>query len=430
MHKGLFFLPLLFLLITLSTQANQDSLRAFSQPLPNEVTPELSERGKWRVGVQTIYISNVDAPTDFSGVLAQRSLTIEVWYPSLAKGQGTQYVNETRSGKPFSISTEAMRDVAIAEHGEAFPVVVLSHGYTGYRTLMYYLAEHLASHGYVVASIDHTDSTNADVDSINAPFAGFPSTLLNRSRDQLNTLHAIHNHPKFADAIDKQRAGLVGFSMGGYGAINTVGGCFAFNDQSISLLSGQKDPQVLQAIKTQLNTCAAGTKENAPDKRWKALMALAPWGGQYKVFSQQALAQIKVPTLYVAGEHDDVSGYQGIRWLFDQTRATSAYLLSIKNARHNIAPHPAPIEAFENELDLGHYYEPAWRTQSLNHINQHFALALMNCHVKKQTSFCEYLQVTGNSDQAQQDGKTPPPWKGFDHRYALGLSMESHTKSE
>ncbi|MDZ7869236.1 MAG: hypothetical protein U5L02_08540 [Rheinheimera sp.] len=45
----------------------------------------------------------------------------------------------------------AFRDAAPAAGTGQLPVVVISHGYTGYRSLMFYLAEHLASHGYIVA---------------------------------------------------------------------------------------------------------------------------------------------------------------------------------------------------------------------------------------------------------------------------------------
>jgi predicted dienelactone hydrolase len=54
--------------------------------------------------------------------------------------------------------------------------VVVSHGYPGSRYLLAYLCENLASKGYVVVSIDHTDSTYRDV-------ASFVSTVVNRSLD-------------------------------------------------------------------------------------------------------------------------------------------------------------------------------------------------------------------------------------------------------
>jgi len=74
---------------------------------------------------------------------------------------------------------------------------------------------------------------------------------------------------------------------------------------------------------------------------------------------------------------------------------------------------------------LGSYIEPAWEVQKLNAINEHFALALMNCHVKGLKDDCEYLNVSGSSAQVPVDGKKPEPWKGFDDRWALGLEMQS-----
>ena len=63
-----------------------------------------------------------------------------------------------------------------------YPLLIISHGYPGNRFLLSHLAENLASKGYVVASIDHTDSTYSDQ-------AAFGSTLLNRPLDQLFVLN-------------------------------------------------------------------------------------------------------------------------------------------------------------------------------------------------------------------------------------------------
>lgn len=125
---------------------------------------------------------------DFIDVLSgkvAKSITVEIWYPSDPKSssQLAVYNNELRSGQKFSMQGNAYRDLEFLDKQE-WPLVVMSHGYTGYRSIMFYLGEHLASHGFVVVAIDHTDSTNAEVDYEKAPFSGFPSTLVNRSRDQ------------------------------------------------------------------------------------------------------------------------------------------------------------------------------------------------------------------------------------------------------
>ncbi|MFB0980356.1 MAG: acetylhydrolase, partial [Alteromonadaceae bacterium] len=124
--------------------------------LPADVVPELAEKGNYDVGVRTIEIINPAQFNPSTQASEDRKLTVEVWYPSNGniKNIKTSYEDETRSGIKFSIQADAFRDapVYIAESGSKFPLVVISHGYTGYRTIMYYLAEHLASNGYVVAA--------------------------------------------------------------------------------------------------------------------------------------------------------------------------------------------------------------------------------------------------------------------------------------
>ena len=396
------------------------------KPFPADVMPSLSEKGNYDVGVKTVEAAYPVKVKDIAGNEVERSLTLEVWYPAASSAQKTTYINETRSGQVFEVQADASRDAPIANADTNFPVIVISHGYTGYRTLMFYLGEHLASHGYVVAAIDHTDSTNKDVNFAENPYSGFPSTLLNRSRDQVFTLNSISENTFFKESVDASKAGVIGYSMGGYGAVSTVGGCYAFNDQTAATFTGTQDPKAVALIKEALNTCAGGMSRSVETlPAWKAALALAPWGGQHQLFDVQSLNNIKVPVLYVAGDNDDISGYDGIKWLFDNTGSKASKLLTVKNARHNVAPHPAPKEAYGSEFDLGSYIEPAWEVQKLNAINEHFALALMNCHVKALSEYCSYLNVDGSSAQVPVNGKKPEPWKGFDDRWALGLEMQS-----
>ena len=400
-------------------------------PLPDDVVPELAAKGKYSVGVKTLSITN---PAQFdvqTQTTKDRVLTIEVWYPGIIDENKirTSYNDVTRTGVPFSIQADAIRDAKILETelDNKYPLVVISHGYTGYRTLMFYLAEHLASHGYIVAAIDHTDSTNREVDINNNPFGGFFSTLLNRSRDQQFTLDYFTTSAHFANKqINKTKAGLIGYSMGGYGAVNTIGGCFNFTDETASTFTGTKDSEQIAKVKGLLNSCAGGQyKDINVDKKWQSVIAMAPWGAQYGLFSQPALAKVKSPILYISGDLDDVSSYAAIESLYKNTGSNDKYLLTYHNARHNIAPHPAPLVAKTNEKDIGHYYEPSWDSAVLNNTNKHFVLAMMNCHLRKQDESCNYLDLSESSNQLPLNSKTPKPWKGFDHRYSTGMSWSS-----
>lgn len=411
----------------LSGQDGQDVYTSNEHP---DMLPEMSVKGKFSVGTKTITIVNNKHVKPFEGQLQPRALKVEVWYPSNDHlDPNAVYINQTRGGVPFSINGDATKD-ATPSSLKNISLVVISHGYTGYRTLMYYLGEHLASHGYLVVSIDHTDSTNEDVDPKKNPFSGFKSTLVNRSRDQQFVLDYFSDSEEaskmLGNNISIENAGVVGYSMGGYGAISTIGGCYTFNTQFTTRLLFTPDKEKIKAGQKVLNTCAAGQDPSnfVVDPRWQAMVAFAPWGGKDGVFSDESIRKIKVPSLYISGNLDDVSGYEGIKNQFEQTIATDSYLLTYINARHNIAPHPAPQEAWSNEYDFGQYYEPAWSTQQLNRINQHFTLAMMNCYLQKDKEACAYLDLSPSSDQPTEDGKMANPWKGFDHRFSTGMKWD------
>ncbi len=190
----IFITCLLFLQVYFATnvpaQVN-DNYFVFGDALPN--APELSARGTYKVGVRTldfIHKDQVDVLKSNDGVdpLYDRKLRVEVWYPArIAEGAKESVIydqvmglsnNPKRILIPFTFTGRALRDAAPMLGDGAFPLVIVSHGYPGSRLIFTYLTENLASKGYVVVSIDHTESTFRDL-------SAFPSTLLNRSKDQL-----------------------------------------------------------------------------------------------------------------------------------------------------------------------------------------------------------------------------------------------------
>lgn len=389
------------------------------------VTPKLAAYGELAVGVRTEQISNPDQlnAADFQS-RADRELTVEIWYPAQTtdKAELATYKDVTRSKQAFELQGQAYRDADILQSAEQFPLVVISHGYTDYRSLMFYLAEHLASHGYVVISIDHTDSTNAEVDFDTAPSAGFPSTLLNRARDQQFVLdHFSAQSDTLAGIIDFEKATIMGYSMGGYGAVNTVGGCYDFTAAGLQLFG--LPAEMAAALAPIFSSCNAGREE--VDLRWKAMVAFAPWGGEPGVHNLESMANITVPSLYIAGDEDDISGYEnGVKKLFKHTGSKHKYMMVYENARHNIAKHPAPKVAYGNDLDIGHYFEPAWNSETINRVNEHMVLAFLNCHVKKQDSFCDYLPATEDITQSKSaDGPLTKAWPGFKERWGTGIKF-------
>ncbi|ABF46221.1 dienelactone hydrolase-like protein [Deinococcus geothermalis DSM 11300] len=416
---------------------------------PRPDAPALSPRGPYMVGVRTLAMVRRDVPDIARAAVMSpapnplprydRPLTVEVWYPAtLAPGQvqSTQYRDALGSGPgdpkrpvvPFTFPGRATRDATPNANGGKYPLVILSHGYPGSRYLMSYLAENLASKGYVVASIDHTDSTHADK-------AAFASTLLNRAQDDQAVLDGIAALSTSPDSflnklVDANNTAVIGYSMGGYGALNFAGAGFA--DQVLGLVPGG----------------ALAARQNGAftvDPRLKAVVAFAPWGGdaavraiglnnaaEFGFWNAAGLSAIKVPTLFIVGSQDDVSGYErGVKALFENAVNADRYLLVYQNARHNVAPNPPPVASLGNPDEYGHYAEPVWDMQRLNNLNEHFVTAFLNYYLKGQQDAAAYLNVptpiAQNGVYSRNPDGTPKAddtfWKGFPARTAVGIEL-------
>ncbi|MEZ5293153.1 MAG: hypothetical protein R2745_18880 [Vicinamibacterales bacterium] len=419
--------------VALPLAAGQDNRVDGITPL----APELAAFGPSPVGVRTLTVidpQRVDVlhtPPDGPTARSDRPLTLEVWYPAvLAEGQapGGEYRTTTRDpGMPITLRGRAVRDAAPAG-GAARPLVVISHGYPGNRLLMSHLGENLASKGYVVVSIDHTDSTYADLKA-------FGSTLYNRALDQRFVIDAVARLSatpgQFLEGVvDASRTVVIGYSMGGYGVVNLVGGGY------------RRDAAAFQAAPPNhlLLDRAAGTPayEASRDPRVKAAVAIGPWGMQAGYWDAAGLAGIRTPVLFVAGSADDVSGYEkGTRAIFDGAVNADRYLLTFKDANHNAAaPIPAPLEAAvfserQQSFPFTHYADPVWDTRRMNNILQHFVTAWVDLHLRDDRSKAAYFQVVpdGRDGVWAVDGAGAPLpahtyWKGFKRGTAVGLVLE------
>jgi len=397
----------------------------FGDPLPD--APELAKRGDYSVGVRTLDLVNknqVDILNFQAGqdIRYDRPLKVEVWYPAKLKKSEKELVtydevlgmsnDPKRPLVPFTFQGRASRDATPVAGEEAFPLIIVSHGYVGSRYIMTYLTENLASKGYIVVAIDHTESTFRDA-------GAFQSTLLNRSKDILFVLNEMakigaYQIPKdfLSGIIDANNTAIIGYSMGGYGALNVAGA--GYSDAAGQFFTGMSGGSIALATRSHSNPEYRATV----DPRIKAVVAFAPWGMMQKVWDAEGLKGLSVPTFFIAGDQDDISGYEnGIKAIFSGATQTNRYLLTYANARHNVAPNPPPAVALTPGLHFDEYYryaEPAWDQRRMNNINQHFITAFLGTHLKKK-DFTKLLELPPNSNE-----KT---WPGFLPRTSTGLEL-------
>ncbi|MFG6582875.1 alpha/beta hydrolase family protein [Sulfitobacter sp. 1A12779] len=410
--------------------------------LPN--APELAAYGDHAVGVRTLEMVNpdqidilaIDPAADKPEEMPRydRPLTVEMYYPAAEGAEGdTSFKAYLRDGTTeVTLQGQAMRDVDPAE-GETFPLVLISHGYPGNRYLLSHLAENLASKGYVVASIDHTDSTYRTQ-------AAFGSTLVNRSLDQLFVLEQMAQKAEeggdFAGLYDAENTGLIGYSMGGYGAIITAGG--GVTEASVGYTWG--GPHGTLGI----HQAGSETHDALPDPRIKTAVAFGPWGMNRGFWDAEGLAGVQIPVLFIAGSQDDTSLYEnGIRAIWENTSNVDRALLTYMNAGHNAgAPMPAPEEAYYFSEDKGfniseHYTDAVWDTARMNNIAQHFVTAWMDSHLKGESEKAAYLDLVENSNDSvwsvEEDGTEKEDhsyWRGFPEGTAKGLMYEVKSGAE
>lgn len=436
---------LLFQAFALAASAQHASPDVFSVPPAD--APQLAARGNYAVGVRTVDLVHPDQidilhfdKATGKAPRYDRPLKVEVWYPAvIPAGTQERTVYEMPvpgghgfAGSPiFKIPDEALRN-APPVSGKKFPLVIVSHGYPGSRYFLSYLTANLASKGYVVAAIDHTDSTFDNM-------KGFQSTLLNRSNDQLFTISSIDQLSRQSGnflngLVDTRNVAIVGYSMGGYGAVTSAGAGYSESSPLMQFVPGGylKD------------WAEDSPKFRAIDRsRLRAVVAIAPWGEQppYRAWDARGLAAIRVPTLFIAGDHDDVADYaKGIRPIFEGAVNSQRCLLVYEGARHNTGGNPAPPDLSLPFPVMQAFDEPVWRKDRITAINQHFITAFLDMYLKGEQEKASYLHV---EPARSDDGKWPAAptemdagsfstgkdaagdlfWKGFQRRWALGLEM-------
>ena len=128
--------------------------------------------GRYTVGTTSFRLVDDARPEPFGGADEKRQVEVVAWYPAVngATGERAPYLRSgPEEGRAFAsllgqpeaafdylraVRTWAVLD-APPRTGDAFPVLVFSHGYTAVASSYTALLEELASHGYAVLSVIH-----------------------------------------------------------------------------------------------------------------------------------------------------------------------------------------------------------------------------------------------------------------------------------
>ena len=165
-----------------------------------------SQPGPYAVGVRTIMMTDPSR---------NRTFAVDLWYPAAPGGSSNTYRLDAFGLSLISMASPARRDAPLRPGGP-WPLVLFSHGYGGIRFQSFFLTEHLASHGFVVAAPDHPGNTLTDV-----AFGGGDATQSSIDRP-LDMLYVLDQMLAGSIPIDAQRVGITGHSFGAWTALETA----------------------------------------------------------------------------------------------------------------------------------------------------------------------------------------------------------------
>jgi predicted dienelactone hydrolase len=253
-----------------------------------------------------------------------------------------------------------------------YPLILFSHWWSSGAVTDIALFTHLASQGFVVASIEHACDSS-------------PQCLVDRPMDVFFVLDELAGlaEGNLVGVIDTDHAGVMGISFGGYTALATAGAQidpdyflhWAANAGSVRDIW---DGYIKNTIAAHWDEVAAyraqfdNLQEGEPwpsitDARIRAILPIVPSPGM--LFGEQGLEKVTVPTLMLAATKDEYVPYEPeITRLYTQLGTADHYLISFIGYSHHTEKIP------QGEA----YY-------------QHFSTAFFGYYLQGQEDYAKYL---------------------------------------
>lgn len=191
------------------------------------------------------------------------------------------------------------------------PVIVFSHGRGSVKTDLRYLAEHLASHGYIVAALEHPGSNKTSFKAVNQNKKQLvaPQEFLDRPRDvsfildELEKLNQTGNSP-LQGKLATNNVMVVGHSFGGGTALALAGG-----ELQIENLKQRCQQNLSTANLGERVQCAGQILPEKTyqlrDARIKQAIALNPTTSL--MFGETGLTKVQIPTLILSSSADKIT---------------------------------------------------------------------------------------------------------------------------
>lgn len=292
-------------------------------------------RGLFPVGVRSVDVIDQNR---------SRRFPCEIWYAAAPQYTGQDLDPQTQDHFTPRLGTKEQKQTAVRDalaRPGIYPLIIFSHHAGGHRRVSSFLCTHLASHGYIVAAMDHSEVVAPELarqqksETEEQKQLRWQAVIESRVPDVRFLLDqmlrsGIWQEGAEAEArIDPERIGIAGHSFGAWTALAT--------------------PEV--------------------DQRIQAVVAMAPGGASNP---RPGVLPVKltfewgrtVPALYLAAENDVPIPLAGMYELFERTpvpkqmvilrRADHGHFVDNVEEMHEnfrtISPVPPELEAVQREM--------------------------------------------------------------------------------
>lgn len=257
----------------------------------------------------------------FTDAARQRELATTIWYPAAESS-----VEDDVEWDGIFIGRGAWH-ASVRATRKRFPLVLLSHGSGADASNLTWLAEALASRGYLAVGMDHPGDRFGDT-SVEGRFAAW-----RRARDVTFVLDRMLEDPTFGPRIDRERIAAAGHSSGAYTALALAG--LRLEPRAYLKYCSQRQPgpdcELFVDLKPERIADLKEAGKSRRDRRIRAVLALAPVLGPAAI--RASLRSITVPVTVVASPTDEYVPFEmnAVRY---QRGIRRARLVTIPEAGH------------------------------------------------------------------------------------------------
>lgn len=346
--------------------------------------PEYALHGPYWVGTRE-FVIDPDS---------ERPIPLYVWYPALnpdGADDSYTYVVTVKWEPAPELDTvvygHALPDSAPDLSSAPYPVVVLSPGFGTNAAQYTYLAEHLASYGFVVLGVEHQEGVYFMEEN---PLRDGPPSYALRPADIRRTLDYAESLAATEGALDGvldlERVAVTGHSSGGYTALAAAGARVDPEAMHQRCEAGrvEGDPfgeECYWFEGHEAEIAAIAGFDTTPGELWPSMGdarvdAIISMAGDAFMFQQAGLAEITVPVLAMGGTNDYFDWVAGPT--FEYVASMQKALVAFEGAGHVIFGNSCDAMPWLVDAEMWWMcLDPVWEQKRTNDLVNHFVTAFL-----------------------------------------------------